>query len=187
MYIIKACIVSILVVLRKLALLNAVSVPIFRLCTQFSFAKPPSSRTASFSSMETAPLNMAANTMAWVEARGSYSPASTTFQKAAYVSSRDARCAHVAIGWTDTKYCRRNRSAYSRQGRKVLSEGCSMTWLKNRPLVGAMYWAPGRRKSGMEMSEAPPSDMLSRPVGGPKAGDGPFGNDTPKGDRGVPP
>ena len=70
MYMTKACMVSTLVVLRKFALLNAASVPIFMFSTSLAFCTLHT-LSASASSMDTAALNHAANTTACIDARGS--------------------------------------------------------------------------------------------------------------------
>ena len=70
MYMIKACIVSMLVVRRKLALLSAVSVPTFIFSTREALLNP-NSPIISGSSMLTAALNQHEKTRAWMEGRGS--------------------------------------------------------------------------------------------------------------------
>jgi hypothetical protein len=52
-------------------------------------------------------------------------------------------------------------------GRKLIKVGIWPTWPKKNPLDGAIYEAPGRKKSGIDAaSEGAVSDMLSMPGDG---------------------
>jgi hypothetical protein len=51
-------------------------------------------------------------------------------------------------------------------GKKLAMDGDWTVWPKKKPLVGGMYELDGRRKSGMDVSEAPASDRGSAPRAG---------------------
>lgn len=132
----------------------------FRL-TQLFFGTPHISASTVFSSILTIPLNIAANTTAWTEGRGS-KPAPISSQNPAYVDSREGRWEQGATGCTAAKYCVISRFAASRYGRNCKTGGWSVACPNTNPLVGTIYWSPGCRYSGNDPSEIPPSDMLSK-------------------------
>jgi hypothetical protein len=143
-YITKACIVSVLVVLKKFAFPSPISVPSWKFSMRFFRGTPNVFSTVGSGILETAE-NIAAKTTACNDGRGS-SFLETSAQKASYRFSKLGRWTTLATGWTASQYRCIRVSDASFDGRKSIRVYFrELSAPKKRSERGAINDGPGSK------------------------------------------